>query len=228
MKPKLSPPLISTLSQFSKQKETSAYQVCNLLKETSFACEYKNVHERVQKLLTLKLIKKLNKPFAEHGAVYYTLTSYGIETLIICDRRDGADYYINKLAKNYGSDQLFKTFAYQFFERTTLAQISNETILYYLREYFFQCVVALWDIRANISNKSYLPFSILENLLQLIFSITQMYLKKGETNSELTRDHDLELLINDAKFSLTLDKFKERMIQAFDLLMKYSHSGTEK
>jgi hypothetical protein len=246
MKQKLSAQLLYTLSQFAKQKKRSAYQIRKMLDNTPFECRYKNVWERVQSLFSLGLIKEIAAPDAEHGAIYYTLTSYGIETLVTYDRRDGADYFINELVENYGSDKLFKTFAYQSFEKTTLGQISNNLLLGYIREYLGECVWALRDMRGNISlirknrfpgsvehedqeraisnKKEVLRISVNDYLLRLVFFITEMSMVEGNPifpDFEPTRVHDLELLTNDRKFSLVLDKFKKIMTLRFDTLMKY-------
>jgi hypothetical protein len=243
----MTPQLFYTLLQFTKQKKTSTYQICKLLENTPFACRYKNVWERVQILLSKGVIKEVSMPQAEHGAIYFTLTSEGIENIILYSWRENAENCYDELIKNYGSNQLFKMFAYKFFERHTLLNIRNELIHLNFREYFSQCVLALRNMRRDISeikkkglqpshlkaviasNEKSVPISQNYYLLHLIFSIIQDASSRQSYSeqAEAQRNHDMDLLANDKKFALLIPRFKDYMELSYDSFMKYSDNRRE-
>lgn len=241
-----------TLSQFAKQKEISAYQMRKMLDKTPYKCRYKNVWERVQYLSSMQLIKKVNSNFAEHGAIYFTLTDLGMEHLLAYKRQERADYDFNGLIKNYGDSWLFEFFTYKFFERDTLRKLTNRSIIHYIQQYLEECVWALWYYRSDVSKTKKLPpkynqkdmidshkevlrITAYNHFLNTIFSITQMSITDGnriaDPNFEVerTRDHDLKLLTNDKRFKIVLGAFKKQMTRSFNALIQYSENEiTEK
>jgi hypothetical protein len=75
-----------SLIQFIKNPYLSTYEVCKILESSDYSADYKNIHKKVKKLLSLGLLKKtkpenLNK-IPEHGSIYYEITSAGLFYLL--------------------------------------------------------------------------------------------------------------------------------------------------
>lgn len=74
------------LLQFLKNHYLSTYEVCKILNSSDYSADYKNIHKKVKKLLSLGLLKKtkperMNK-IPEHGSIYYEITSAGLFYLL--------------------------------------------------------------------------------------------------------------------------------------------------
>lgn len=133
---KLSEESLFTLYQFSKNKYLSTYQVHRLLNNTRYKSEYKNVHKKVQNLLSLDLIEKLprNLNNIQHGAIYYKLTSTGVFYLML-----NSDSYLLEdieIIKYFGSDQFFEFFIYPYFKNQTLCNLKLDRIIFYFQRHF--------------------------------------------------------------------------------------------
>lgn len=135
----LSQPLFSVLVEFTKLKQASTYEIFKILKTTPRRVAYKNIHAKIHTLLSLKLIKKINKLDRQHGAIFYQLTEFGIEYLLSEKASNWAEYYGTEFIKNHGDYFFFKRFAYPYFHRTTLEQLRSPDIVLDIFLYFAEC-----------------------------------------------------------------------------------------
>src|SRR5439155_2128818 len=55
----------------------SAYKIYSILKSQGAPMAYKNVNQKVRKMLTLGLIEEIKGGFIQHGAKYYRVSSKG-------------------------------------------------------------------------------------------------------------------------------------------------------
>ncbi|MGD9534597.1 MAG: hypothetical protein AB7V56_12625 [Candidatus Nitrosocosmicus sp.] len=74
------------LLQFLKKHYLSTYEVCKILESSDYSADYKNIHKKIKKLLSLGLLYKM-KPermnkIPEHGSIYYEITSAGLIYLL--------------------------------------------------------------------------------------------------------------------------------------------------
>jgi hypothetical protein len=107
---------ISILSGFSQTSVLSAYQIYSSMKTA-----YKNVHKRVQRLESLGLIELATSDAASHGAKYYKLTEGGMYKLYLSsDVKMRFVLSLSEIIKHHGNLEIFKTFLYPYFEKTTL------------------------------------------------------------------------------------------------------------
>jgi hypothetical protein len=122
------------LEEFAEGKDLSAYQVYLLLKATYFKMAYKNVHKRIQRLVSLNLIERQEAKKAElgatdHGAKYYRLTEEGIYQLL---RRAPAKLAIVNIEKFFefcSKSMLFDAFLYPYFEKKTLRLLRKDWLI---------------------------------------------------------------------------------------------------
>jgi hypothetical protein len=135
----LSQPLFSVLVEFTKLKQASTYEIFKILKTTPRKVAYKNIHTKIQNLLSLKLIKRINKLDRQHGAIFYQLTEFGIEYLLSQKTSNWAEYYGTEFIKNHGDYFFFKQFAYPYLDRTTLEQLRSPDIVLDFFQYFADC-----------------------------------------------------------------------------------------
>lgn len=129
------------LNTFLRRKICSAYQCykdlsLELSKEGK-SITYKNVHEPVQKLFSYNLIKRSMHHFenpTKHGAVYYTLTSFGIFYLMK-NRRIWDLNFILEHDKN----ELFNLLLYPFIKFETIRSLTDPEIIHLIFMYLIKC-----------------------------------------------------------------------------------------
>jgi hypothetical protein len=104
----------------SKEGPFSAYKIYSKIKKEGSSLAYKNVHQKVHKLLSLGLIEEVETGYILHGAKYYQISPNGWLNLIL----KSEDPYLQAVKKYYDKNIIFKTFVYPYFEL--------ETIMYFL------------------------------------------------------------------------------------------------
>ena len=70
-----------TLYQFIKFKYLSTNDICNLLKDTVYEADYKNILKKMRNIYSLGLIEKVkpaDKLPERRGMIYYKLSSVGV------------------------------------------------------------------------------------------------------------------------------------------------------
>src|SRR6185503_9738869 len=78
--------LLDTLQHFAWSKYVSSYQIFSNIQDTPWKMAYKNVHKKVNALLSAGLIQKTEIDDIHsnrHKAKYYKLTEYGIYRLFL-------------------------------------------------------------------------------------------------------------------------------------------------
>ncbi len=131
---KLSEESLFALCQFSKNPCLSTYQLHNVLINTRYKSEYKNVHKKVQNLHDLGLIEKLPRNLGniEHGAIYYKLTSIGVFHLIV-----NSSVPTNMdIIKYFGNDPFFELFIYPYLKRETFYNLKLLPIIIDIQRVF--------------------------------------------------------------------------------------------
>lgn len=99
----------------------SVYQIYSDMKKEGSSIAYKNVHQKVHKLLSLGLIQDVGTGYVLHGAKYYQISLNGWINLIL----KSEDFLFHEAIRQYyDKNIIFKTFIYPYFEL--------ETILFFL------------------------------------------------------------------------------------------------
>jgi hypothetical protein len=99
----------------------SVYEIYSYMKTRGSSMAYKNVHQKVHKLLSLGLIEEIGTGYVLHGAKYYQLSLNGWVNLILNSEYSS---FQAALKQYYDKNIIFKTFIYPYFEL--------ETILFFL------------------------------------------------------------------------------------------------
>ena len=134
--PKIGERLKEILFLFLDNKKLSAYDCFKKINEQT-KITYKNIHEYVKKLESLKMIEPLSKNnFDFHGKINYTLSSFGLFYII-----KNYPYLSAKkeLFLNYKSDELFNLFLYNYIQLSTLQNIEDEEIFKKIFRYLSEC-----------------------------------------------------------------------------------------
>jgi hypothetical protein len=140
---KLGPVASRILRLFLERPYQSTYQLFTLLKKEE-KMAYKNVHKRIKKLHSLKMIEIIGKESIKtdresiHNPKFYRLTTGGIFHLLCQGPRWGS----KKIFQNYPDNIIFRTILYRYIERETLLQIKNLFLLGEIFSYLSKCCVA--------------------------------------------------------------------------------------
>jgi hypothetical protein len=115
------------LQEIANGRLTTAYKIWNWnrkkSRDTSVDMAYKNVHRRVQGLLSQRLINEVAAPGGfKHGAKNFALTDRGL--IYLYSILWGAKNIVETI-KSHKNSALFQTFVYPFFETKT---INNATL----------------------------------------------------------------------------------------------------
>lgn len=156
--PQFDKSLLDTLQHFAWSKYVSSYQIYSNIQGTAWKMAYKNVHKRVNALLSAGLIQKTeidDTHSNRHKAKYYKLTEYGIYRLflyrvnfIIVNQSDVRKHRalepyrsFNTLTffRNYSDSMLFEVFLYPYFTKETLIAIGDSRFLIDLYRYLTRC-----------------------------------------------------------------------------------------
>lgn len=129
------------LNSFINRKICSAYQCFkDLNREYSKegkSITYKNVHEPVQKLYSYNLVKKIANHTGNQtkkGAIYYTLTSFGIYYLIRNRRIWNLDFILE-----HNKNELFVLLLYPFIKFKTIKSLTDPEIIHAVCIYLIKC-----------------------------------------------------------------------------------------
>jgi replication initiation and membrane attachment protein DnaB len=106
-----------TLIQFLKNIVLTTYDIYKILKNTAYNADYKNIHKKIKNFISLGLIEKVNQErvykeynkLAEHGKVYYRLSSVGLFYLLSDLVEDEVTFENLKL---FSKDIFFEIFVY--------------------------------------------------------------------------------------------------------------------
>ena len=136
-----------SLYYFTTNEKLSTYQLTKLLSTTKFKMDYKNVHKKVKKLNSFRLIEETKeKSIQSHAAIFYQLSDIGVYHMFdyLYERRSlfkngQITEIVNGLLNYYGENDFFYVFIYPFFSKMTLANLKSETILWYLLNYCKKC-----------------------------------------------------------------------------------------
>jgi hypothetical protein len=139
----------------------SVYNVHRQLRKSGTPIAYKNVHQKLHKILALGLIKETREVFAEHGAKYYKISLNGWFNLIL----EGAFFpdYIYELVirHNYDSNIIFRTFLSSFFELETLSHLDSLDVNTYLQSCCQSTVSGIQVWKHDIERPKLIPDSII-------------------------------------------------------------------
>jgi hypothetical protein len=113
--------LIDYLSLF-RAGRFSVYQIYSAMRSEGDPMAYKNVHQKVHKLLSLGLIQDLKEGYVLHGAKYYQISLNGWVNLIL---KSKTPYLVEVIREYYDKNIIFKTFLYQYFELETIVLFLN-------------------------------------------------------------------------------------------------------
>ncbi|MDF0681670.1 MAG: hypothetical protein P0116_11980 [Candidatus Nitrosocosmicus sp.] len=129
------------LNSFIRRKICSAYQCFKdlsiELNKEGKSISYKNVHEPVQKLLSYNLIRKATNRVGnptKHGAVYYTLTSFGMFYLMKSRRIWDLDFILE-----HDKNELFEFLLYPIIKVETLRSLTDPEIIHTIFMYLIRC-----------------------------------------------------------------------------------------
>lgn len=117
------------LKFFIQYPRCSTYQTFKYLKELykkdNKTISYKNVHKRIQKLHKLGLISKVKKnndqTTSKHGAIYYSLSTFGIFYIL----KNRLLLQNKNLIIDHKYDGLFENFLYPYIQFNTINQIDD-------------------------------------------------------------------------------------------------------
>lgn len=126
-----------TLYQFIKFTYLSTNDICNLLKDTVYEADYKNILKKMKNLNILHLIEKVkpSEKFPERrGMIYYKLSSAGI-VYLFHKLTDYEEIKISQFIEYYKDDGFFNIFLSPYFEIDSLINITSEQITTILFEY---------------------------------------------------------------------------------------------
>ena len=144
------------LCEFIERPVLSTYQCYKNLnenyKQVQKTISYKNVHKRIKKLHSFGLIKikqtnknesyhgigSDNSTSNKHGAIYYTLTSFGIFYLLKNHLADP-----KKIITEYKNDGIYENFLYPFLDFRTIKKIDDDHIIYKIIDYLGNCCILL-------------------------------------------------------------------------------------
>jgi len=100
----------------------SVYQIHSYMKKRGSSMAYKNVHQKVHKLLSLGLIEEIETGYVLHGAKYYQISLNGWVNLIL---EAEYSYFQGAIKQYYDKNIIFKTFIYPYFELETISFFLN-------------------------------------------------------------------------------------------------------
>lgn len=137
------------LKFFIKYPKCSTYQTHKYLEEIykrdNRTISYKNVHKRIQKLHQFGLIKEVritNETTTKHGAIYYSLTTFGIFYII----KNELVSYNKNLIIEYKHNSLFENFLYPFIEFNTICRLNDIKIIFMIYHYLHKCSLDILDL----------------------------------------------------------------------------------
>ena len=119
----IGPVALSILEHFVDKPEFSTYQIYKALKTTIFKLEYKNVHKRIQRLIELNFIRKVDKEKSKRNAIYYRLTSEGFFYFLRKERQSIIKG--QQIFENYGSDKSFQALLYPYIDSSTIVKMNS-------------------------------------------------------------------------------------------------------
>lgn len=133
------------LSQFLRNKLTSAYMVHkSQYAESKIA--YKNIREKVFHLRKHKLIKYV-KTSEKHKAIYYTLSTTGILSLLYNTK---FQIQFRDVMDNYGNEEIFKICLHPYFQRDTIQSIQSNLIRTNILHYVKDCIDIMYNTALGI------------------------------------------------------------------------------
>jgi hypothetical protein len=130
----------------------SAYSICSFLREEPpdwvekssiiRPMSYKNVHKRVKKLESLRLIEKIPGKELPHKAIKYRLTSRGLFQCLQ-EGMVSAVIVMTDANNRYKENIFLKTILYQFFSQETIKHFDTPLRLFALGNYLQSCSQAI-------------------------------------------------------------------------------------
>jgi hypothetical protein len=160
----LGPGASKILLQFANHPYISTYQIFSLLKKRgdAYKLAYKNVHKRIQKLLSLNLIEKVDlqsirDPLKEsiHNPTYYRLSTGGLFHLIY--KETSSLQFLSgtkKMFQNYSQNIIFKTLLYPYFKKQTLLKMNTLMVFTEILSYLNKCCAMTNKIIESSSYKN--------------------------------------------------------------------------
>jgi hypothetical protein len=142
---------LDILEIFAQTEAITTSQITSFVKSTKIERAYKNVHNRVKKLKSLKLIEETNLHGKHrHNEKYYKLRDEGIYTLFLnrlhgvlvnqlsVRKRELPVSYVHNFLKYYGDNLIFKLFLYPYFDKHSIT-IDNFELIVKLFNYIHNC-----------------------------------------------------------------------------------------
>lgn len=140
----LSDSALMLLSLFGENEYTSTYQIYKYLLSIGTIIAYKNVRKKIQRLLSLKLIKERMEP-GKHGSKYFRLTISGV--FYLSSFRAQQAEVVPTILKNYSNDPLFTIFLYPFIQGRTLSDLEWQDTYGIFIKYLNDCCKEIkWDL----------------------------------------------------------------------------------
>jgi hypothetical protein len=146
----IGPVALSILEHFVEKPEFSAYQMYKVLEKTVFKIEYKNVHKRIQRLLNLGFISRVEKAKSKRNAVYYRLASEGFFYFLRKERQSIIKG--QQIFENYGLDSSFQALLYSFIDYSTIIKMKNLEFYAEILHYMKQCCEEIYNILISIKH----------------------------------------------------------------------------
>ncbi|PWU82147.1 MAG: hypothetical protein DLM72_03320 [Candidatus Nitrosopolaris wilkensis] len=110
----------------------SIYNIHSLFKKSGVSIAYKNVHQKVHRVLSLGLLEETRGPYSVHAAKFYRLSLNGWINLIAEGTLTPDYIYEPAIKRYYNTNIIFRTFLYPFFELETLTSLESTDVGTYL------------------------------------------------------------------------------------------------
>jgi hypothetical protein len=227
---------IYLLYKIGTKEFISAYKLYNDLKSTKYSIAYKNIHKRIKKFYSQKLIEKIEKKDVRHGSIYYKLTSFGLMYILyifpsnlnldkIIDRKN----YLLEILKYYKNDSFCKLFVSPFWDMKNLNLVNDTGVLKKIIDYIGLCAQGIRDlIDIHDTNYSYYEgavYNTTELFNETLEALAVKIMKDSSRNikskkSDINKS-DIFLLIKDKKFCQFLHQVKKQFDNDYDTFINY-------
>ena len=228
-----------TLYQFIKFKYLSTNDICNLLKDTVYEADYKNILKKMRNIYSLGLIEKVkpaDKLPERRGMIYYKLSSVGV-VYLFHRLTEYEGIKINKFIEYYKDDKFFNIFLYPYLEINSLINIKSERITIILFEYCIELCKEIikeleifnnigkkgafeepslyWSnfLKYNPSDKSSLNYKKIGEWLYSIMKLYRLYwIKEGNIKFNKIDNRTIMFTLNEHKLLLKIDEKNKKAL----------------
>lgn len=196
------------LRYFISSGSLSVSDVFKKMIPTGIWSAYKNVHKKVQRLLSLNLITKDKTYKSKRGEIMYRLTSEGI-FYILSNSEFMFKGEVKRLFFYYGDDQFFYEFVYPYLSRESILNISDELFFIDLSRHIRDICYAL-NARADYEDESRRLETNPKHQFPLEPALNKVLLLPLRISlidsCKYLDENDLKVLAYDVKFMKEVDK----------------------